>query len=345
MPPPPPFSPGPEGADGIVSLEWLEDGISSPPIAGFGNFARLFNFGGTGPLRPRYYEFRLPAGYVPGTPLPVILLLHGGNGYAAGMRHLTLLDTLADAANVILVYCGGTGTEGLLNGKLYWNMGKRMGNPLQGVVDDIGFLRYVILTDLQNWVSINLSKVIVAGFSNGAMMAYRCAAEMADILAGVAAVAGNHATFDLPVKPTKSISLLTCGGTKDLVHPYRGGPSAVISGAFFPFDLVNQAAVQESWLQNLSRSQQTSHGGLNYHAPVKQPQVIAGEAVIDEWICSASSGNRRLKHCRVNGGHSWPGGQTSSFSEASGFAELTNDIIFSELLLDFTSKVSLVTTS
>ena len=123
------------------------------------------------------------------------------------------MSTLADQQNFIAVYPNGTG-------KLpTWNAGNCCGYARQNNVDDIAFLR-ALIAKLQKSYSIDARRIYVTGISNGAMMSYRAACEMSDVVAAVAPVEGAQ---NVPCKPASPVSLIVFHGTADHLVPYNGG--------------------------------------------------------------------------------------------------------------------------
>ena len=72
-----------------------------------------------------------------------------------------------------------------------------------------------------NRAAVDRSRVYLGGFSNGAGMTFRAAAELADRFAAVAPVAGHCRVLDpKPVRPVPTLYVL---GTLDPLIPVRGG--------------------------------------------------------------------------------------------------------------------------
>src|SRR5207253_10920746 len=112
----------------------------------------------------------------------------------------------------IVVYPDGTGSGSFLT----WNAGalfRLAGNR----ADDIAFLREM-LDDLGKMVNVDAKRVFATGMSNGGMMCYRLAAEMADRIAAVAPVAGTMAVPK--AEPKRPIAVLHFHGTEDVLVPY-----------------------------------------------------------------------------------------------------------------------------
>ena len=91
---------------------------------------------------------------------------------------------------------------------------------IQHSPDDVAFLT-AVLDDATGRFGTDPRRVFVTGFSNGAGMAFRFAAERADRVAAVAPVAGYCWVRD--PKPSRPVPTLYTVGTRDLLIPFRGG--------------------------------------------------------------------------------------------------------------------------
>jgi polyhydroxybutyrate depolymerase len=85
---------------------------------------------------------------------------------------------------------------------------------------DVEFITTVI-DDAVNRAKIDPRRVFVTGFSNGAGMAFRFAAERAERVAAIAPVAGY--CWVREPKPSRPVATLYTLGTRDLLIPFRGG--------------------------------------------------------------------------------------------------------------------------
>ncbi len=86
--------------------------------------------------------------------------------------------------------------------------------------DDVAFLTAVI-EDAVSRARLDPQRVFVTGFSNGAGMTFRFAAERADRVAAIAPVAGYCWVGD--PRPSRPVPTLYTLGTHDLLIPFRGG--------------------------------------------------------------------------------------------------------------------------
>jgi polyhydroxybutyrate depolymerase len=159
----------------------------------------------------------VPAEPPPVAGWPLVLAFHGGQSHPEMMRRFSGLDGFAAAGRAIVVYPAGSGSrEGLLT----WNGGNCCGEARDMGSDDVGFAR-ALVTDVARRFSIDPLRVHATGMSNGAMMAYRLAAELADQVASIAPVAGPLALA--AIAPTRPVPVLHFHGTADQFTPFEGG--------------------------------------------------------------------------------------------------------------------------
>jgi polyhydroxybutyrate depolymerase len=167
----------------------------------------------------RSYLIHVPPSYDPKKPMPVVLALHGLAMNGPTMEWVSGLSKKADEAGFIAVYPNGTGLLPT------WNAGTFPGGLNPRRVDDVTFIGKV-LDDLASVLAIDAKRVYVTGMSNGAMMAYRLAAEMPDRIAAIAPVAGVMCLENPELKCP--VPILHFHGTKDALVPFsptsKGNP-------------------------------------------------------------------------------------------------------------------------
>ena len=168
--------------------------------------------------RTRSALVRVPPAVSGGDPLPLVLNLHGGGSYGEGQRAFSGMDPVADAEGFVVAYPDGTG---LLPHFLTWNAGTCCGYALDHGVDDVGFLRALVV-ELGEHFPLDGGRVYASGMSNGAMMAYRLAVEAPDLVAAIAPVAGGMVTETTPSTP---VPLLHVHSIDDPRALYFGGVS------------------------------------------------------------------------------------------------------------------------
>jgi polyhydroxybutyrate depolymerase len=160
----------------------------------------------------------------PATGVPLVVFLTGTGGSAAwadretGWSELALREGFALAIPEPLPPDPNAPPSFLANPPR-WNDGSP---PLFDSTepDDVAFLG-VVIDDAVARFGVDARRVFLTGFSNGAGMTFRFAAERADRIAAIAPVAGHLWVTD--PKPSRSVSTLYTAGTGDLLLPFRGG--------------------------------------------------------------------------------------------------------------------------
>ncbi len=148
----------------------------------------------------------------------LILNFHGGGGNAPAQQKYARMDPLADREGFLVAYPEGAGP---FEGKLQtWNAGGCCGSAVRDNVDDVGFVRR-LLADIARRQPYDPSRVYATGLSNGAMMAYRLAAELSDRIAAIAPVAGAIAVEHFPA--ARSVPVMHIHSADDPRAPFAGG--------------------------------------------------------------------------------------------------------------------------
>lgn len=186
----------------------------------------------------REYYVHVPRNYNPGTALPVVMMLHGTTGNGLRFYQISGWKELGDSLNIITVfpsswtYClVDDQVTGHTNTTSQWNdYGLQLcTTETQPKRDDIHFLN-MVLDDVQSRFSVDASRIYLAGFSNGAGMAARCAIEMSNRLAAVVQDAGGL-LVDTTLTPAASIPVMFRLGDTDSRWLRHSGVAA------FPLDI------------------------------------------------------------------------------------------------------------
>lgn len=157
--------------------------------------------------------------------MPVVLLLHGAGGNSRNVMRQSGIAAAADAAGVLVVAPDGTAPRPdrppkFLGNPQTWNDGSgRRTGPAYGV-DDVAHLGRV-LDDVEARFTVDRRRMYAMGFSNGASMALRLAAELPDRITAVAADAGHP--FVAPRSNARPVPTVCVCGTVDPLIPLRGG--------------------------------------------------------------------------------------------------------------------------
>ena len=146
------------------------------------------------------------------SPMPLVLVFHGGGGRGRGMVRLTGFDDLADRYGFVVVYPDGLRRQ--------WNDGRL---PFNNGADDVAFVSALIDRIAQDY-PIDRKRVYATGMSNGAMFSQRLGCELADRIAAIAPVSGNMPSALAPTcRPARPVSVIEINGTDDPLVPFAGG--------------------------------------------------------------------------------------------------------------------------
>jgi len=167
-----------------------------------------------------------------GGSMPLVLAFHGGGANKDNMmRNLGVTGADSSYPWMVAAPMGScTGLIGCDSGN--WNSGHSPGGLKQGA-DDVAHAR-AVLADVRKRYQVDAKRVFATGFSNGAMMCYRLAAEMSDELAAIAFMAGTiggseekgaREHVNDPAKSTRPVSILHMHGSKDRSVQMAGGQS------------------------------------------------------------------------------------------------------------------------
>ena len=273
----------------------------------------------------RSYLVHPPAGWDGTTPLPVVLGFHGGAGRAETFRTASGLNAVADRNDFLVVYPNGTGPNVVCAGQEIpiqtWNAGGCCGFAMENGIDDVGFIR-ALLDDLPQHYAVDLRRVYATGISNGAMMSYRLAVELADRITAIAPVAG---AMMIEGEPSRPVPVIHFHGLMDENAPYFGGV-----GANADINPIEHNSVPDTiafWVN------------VNHDSPEPVVELIA-DAVIEtyeppEGVDGASVVLYRLP----GGGHNWPGG--TDVTQGLDTGPLIESVDASEIIWQFFSDFAL----
>ena len=167
----------------------------------------------------RTYRVHLPALAPPTNGFPVLIVLHGGGGNGKQVEHSTGFSDLADREGFIAVYPDGTGR---LPKRLTWNAYNCCAYAHAKDIDDVSFISALIAQLISDY-EVDPARIYVTGHSNGAMMTFRLACELADQIAAAAPFAGALNTDGcIPASP---VPMLIMNGEDDTNVPVAGGTS------------------------------------------------------------------------------------------------------------------------
>lgn len=269
-----------------------------------------------GPDGSRPYFVYTPANYQVGTPVPLLVMLHGCTQKPADLAHGTRMNSLADAYNFIVLYPQQVRAH---NGMLCWNWFQHSnqthgtGEPalIAGIVQEVA-------RQGEQW-TIDTARIYVAGVSAGAAMAVILCATYPHLFAAL----GVHSGVEYRAASNRLNALLTMrrGGPDPLHqgqlayqamgHTPRVIPTIVFQGTRDKVVVpLNGEQVIQQWMATNALASLGTYTP-DFHAPtsVVRDQVPGGYAyTVSTW--KDSSGRDIQAYYLVEGlGHAWSGGQ------------------------------------
>lgn len=254
----------------------------------------------------------LPAGDV-----PLVLVFHGAYGWADQIARTTDFSRKADQEGFIVAYPEGKPPV-FPHTWQFWNTGYCCYAAMDAGIDDVGFID-ALIDHLVATQPIDASRVYLAGFSNGGMLASEYAALHTDKVAALAAVAstigGRAAAFgEIGIPPAQDVlPVYEIHGMRDGGVPYDGSPSHRVP-AWSPFSVDEAIAY---WRAN-----------NNNTADPVETDWADGNIQLTVWGEGTPGEVRRM--LVRDAGHSWPGGDGAPF-----FSKPTQDADATALVWEF----------
>jgi polyhydroxybutyrate depolymerase len=231
-------------------------------------------------------------------PMPLVLALHGGGGTGEHMERLTLggFNRLADREGFAVVYPDGV--------ERHWNDGRgtQAYRSHRDNIDDVGFLAALIGYAARS-IPVDLRRVYATGISNGGLMSFRLARELADRIAAIAPVAISMSEQLLQMRtPARPISVLLIPGTQDPLVPWEGGEIGFAGGR----KVGRVISVAESVRFWATHNQCPPTPAVTWE-PDRDP--FDGTRVRRVAYGPCREGTEVVLYAVEGGGHTWPGGQ------------------------------------
>lgn len=267
----------------------------------------------------RLYRVHVPAGYSAQRPVPLVIALHGGGGSMDVQADDRFYRWISQSERSGFVVVFPNGFSRFPGGRLAtWNAGGCCGAARERGSDDVGFLR-ALVAQLRGQLAIDERRIFATGMSNGGMMAYRLACEMADTVRAVAAVAGTDNT--LRCVPSRPVSVLHIHARDDDHVPFDGGMG--------PRSLARAEGAHTGVPETLARWR--AHDACP-DAPPRTVLAVPGARCERHGPCRDASA---VQACITDtGGHSWPGG-----SKPRGGGPVSEAIDATTLIWDFFASV------
>ena len=271
-----------------------------------------------GPTGSRPYFVYTPANYVTGTPIPLLVMLHGCMQSAADFAAGTQMDQLADTQQFLVVY---PQQPTLDNGTTCWNwfvpanQTRNSGEPaiIAGIVQTVE-------QDTAHW-TIASNRVYVAGISAGAVMSVILGATYPDLFAAIGVVAGSEypggasSTNGLDPQRQGKLAYQAMGSYARVVPTivFQGSADSIVAP-------VNGDLAVQQWMQTDTLASHGSYHGsfanpsqtIQKHSPQSHPYTLRqwnddnGQEVQEYWLIDGA-------------GHAWTGGSLSgTFTDPQG---------------------------
>jgi polyhydroxybutyrate depolymerase len=251
----------------------------------------------------------------PGTPAPLILLLHGYSGSAGEIEGYVRLARVAAARGILLAAPEGT-VDG--DGNRFWNATDVCCDLDHSGIDDAGYLADLI-DEIQTVASVDPKRIYLVGYSNGGFMSYRMACEHADVVAAMVSLAGASFARSDDCRPTEPVAVLQIHGTADEFVRFDGGELSEVIGS-------------DGVLSTYPGALDTATAWAVYDGCA--PELVeVGEMVDVDAVISGPSGPAEASVVRAT--HCEPGGHVELWTIPDGghFPNLAG--AFAETLVDF----------
>lgn len=247
----------------------------------------------------RSYLVHIPRGYDSRTPVPVVIMLHGGGGTGRAALRETGWARKADLEGFLAVFPNALARDPSRRSHFsrnpqLWNDGSDRFYADQKVVDDVRFID-ALLDDVSARFAVDAKRIFVTGFSNGASMSFRLGVERSHRIAAIAPVAGALWLKSFTLQRPVPMHYIT--GTADPLNPIEGGVPKLASGGSDPVRAKPKPPVRDSvvkWARALGC------------APIPMRESEAN-GVRTQTFCD----REQVVYVAVNDlGHTWAGGKS-----------------------------------
>lgn len=245
--------------------------------------------------KTREYYLHAPPVAATAAQRPLLIVLHGAGGWGRQAVRRYGWEEKAEREGFVVVGPDAWRRQAdkpadFRTNPRFWNDAVRRGGPTLLDSDDVGFIS-ALIDSLAQSHSIDRKRIYVTGFSSGAGMSQRLAAELADRIAAVAPVAGIvWPTQDTPSRP---MPFYYVSGDADPLNPVAGGEIDLMLWGV-RYQKTGQAAILERW-RKLS--------ACTAEERLEQPHE---NVTIRIWpVCGAGT---EVRYALIKGlGHHWPG--------------------------------------
>lgn len=195
----------------------------------------------------------VPPSYDSGTPMPLVLLLHGYTSSGSGHEGYMKFTPLADEFGFLYLH-----PDGRIDavGNRFWSGTDACCN-FYGASDDDDDYLMALINEMKSQYNVDPLRVYLIGHSNGGFMSYRMACDHSDTIAAIASLAGATFFDPLDCQPAVPVHVLQIHGTSDGTILYVGGS---LGGTAHP----GAVATVQQW---------TTHNGCALVADTSAPNI------------------------------------------------------------------------
>lgn len=226
----------------------------------------------------RAYLLYVPSTYQPGTPVPLVISIHGYAEWPAHQAQISRWNRLAEEKGFIVVYPQGT------------RFPLRWATVGEGAESEVQFISDLIHA-LSAQYNIDPNRIYANGLSNGGGMSFLLSCRLAESIAAIGTVAGAYLLPWEQCRPARPVPLIAFHGTADPVVPYSGGPSRSFD---IPFPNI------PAWMETYA----LHNGCAAPPASLPPSGEVSGLA-----YTSCANGADVVFYTITGAGHTWPSGE------------------------------------
>jgi polyhydroxybutyrate depolymerase len=260
--------------------------------------------------------------------VPMLFVLHGGGGTAESSPQSSNFqyNTLADSQKIVIVYPEGTLEDDPTTEKAYWNdgRGKVEYKGQRENVDDISFLKTLMVNISNTYNGIDSKRIYLLGASNGGLMSQRLVCELQGVVAAYGSNIGSLAVNLENVCHSSPRPLIVMNGTEDPFMVYNGGPGKWGDGE----DVIPPVEVIELWKTKFGCNSSPSQ------VTVYPNKVTKDNSTVEKQTFSCPK-NPFVFVKVIGGGHSLPAGNliTNYNNPVTGYTN--GDVLGAEIFWGF----------